>query len=159
MRRVVIIGGGAIGSSIAYFLNRDPLEEPFEVTVVERDFSYTQASSTLSASSIRQQFSTAINIEMSLYGIEFFRGLGETLRVGDNVPDIGLVEPGYLYLAPTDGVDVLRENHALQKAHGVDVLLMAPDELQTRFPWMSTEEIALASLGLSGEGWYDGYSL
>src|ERR1700739_3411121 len=68
MRRVVIIGGGAIGSAIAYFLTGDPKEEPFEVTVVERDFSYKQASSALSASSIRQQFSTAINIEMSLYG-------------------------------------------------------------------------------------------
>ena len=64
MRRVVIIGGGAIGSAIAYFLSRDPAQEPFEVTVVERDFSYSQASSALSASSIRQQFSTAINIEI-----------------------------------------------------------------------------------------------
>ena len=159
MRRVVIIGGGAIGSAIAYFLNRDPQEEPFDVTVVERDFSYTQASSALSASSIRQQFSSAINIEMSLYGIDFFRHLGENLRVGDNVPDIGLVEPGYLYLAPPEGVEVLRENHAVQKAHGVDVVLLAPDALQARFPWMSAEGIALASLGLSGEGWYDGYSL
>lgn len=159
MRRVVIIGGGAIGSAIAYFLNRDPQEEPFDVTVVERDFSYTQASSALSASSIRQQFSSAINIEMSLYGIDFFRHLGENLRVGDNVPDIGLVEPGYLYLAPPEGLEVLRENHAVQKAHGVDVVLLAPDTLQARFPWMSAEGIALASLGLSGEGWYDGYSL
>ncbi|MDM0006348.1 FAD-binding oxidoreductase [Variovorax sp. J22G73] len=159
MRRVVIIGGGAIGSAIAYFLNADPKEKAFDVTVVERDFSYTQASSALSASSIRQQFSTAINIEMSLYGISFFRTLGQTLRVGDNVPDIGLVEPGYLYLASPAGVEVLRENHAMQKAHAVDVALMTPDELQARFPWMSTEGVALASLGLSGEGWYDGYSL
>jgi FAD-dependent oxidoreductase domain-containing protein 1 len=159
MRRVVIIGGGAIGSAIAYFLNRDPQEEPFDVTVVERDFSYTQASSALSASSIRQQFSTDINIEMSLYGIDFFRHLGETLRVGDNVPDIGLVEPGYLYLASPEGVDVLRENHAMQKAHAVDVALVTPEDLKTRFPWISTEGIVLASLGLSGEGWYDGYSL
>lgn len=159
MRRVVIIGGGAIGSAIAYFLNADPKEKAFDVTVVERDFSYTQASSALSASSIRQQFSTAINIEMSLYGISFFRTLGQTLRVGDNVPDIGLVEPGYLYLASPAGVEVLRENHAMQKAHAVDVALMTPGELQARFPWMSTEGVALASLGLSGEGWYDGYSL
>ena len=159
MRRVVIIGGGAIGSAIAYFLNQEPAEEPFDVTVVERDFSYTQASSALSASSIRQQFSTAINIEMSLYGIDFFRRLGETLRVGDNVPDIGLVEPGYLYLASPEGVDVLRENHATQRAHRVDVVLLTPEQLEARFPWISTDGVALASLGLSGEGWYDGYSL
>lgn len=159
MRRVVIIGGGAIGSAIAYFLTADPKGEAFDVTVVERDFSYTQASSALSASSIRQQFSTAINIEMSLYGIAFFRSLGETLRVGGNVPDIGLVEPGYLYLASPAGVEVLRENHAMQKAHAVDVALMTPTELKARFPWISTEGVALASLGLTGEGWYDGYSL
>lgn len=159
MRRVVIIGGGAIGSAIAYFLTAESKGEAFEVTVVERDFSYTQASSALSASSIRQQFSTAINIEMSLYGIGFFRTLGETLRVGDNVPDIGLVEPGYLYLASPAGAEVLRENHAMQKAHAVDVALMTPGELKARFPWISTEGVALASLGLSGEGWYDGYSL
>ncbi|QFZ85484.1 FAD-dependent oxidoreductase [Variovorax paradoxus] len=160
MRRVAIIGGGAIGSAIAYFLGADPAGEAFDITVVERDFSYRQASSALSASSIRQQFSTAINIEMSLYGIDFFRTLGDTLRVSDgDAPDIGLVEPGYLYLASAAGVDVLRENHAMQKAHAVDVALMTPDELKARFPWLSTEGIALASLGLSGEGWYDGYSL
>ncbi|BEP54718.1 FAD-binding oxidoreductase [Variovorax sp. V118] len=159
MRRVAIIGGGAIGSAIAYFLGADPTGEAFDITVVERDFSYRQASSALSASSIRQQFSTAINIEMSLYGIEFFRTLGETLRVSDDAPDIGLVEPGYLYLASPAGVDVLRENHAMQKAHAVDVALLTPEELKASFPWLSTEGIALASLGLSGEGWYDGYSL
>ncbi|WP_020722958.1 NAD(P)/FAD-dependent oxidoreductase [Variovorax atrisoli] len=159
MRRVVIVGGGAIGSAIAYFLTRDSDGERFEVVVVERDFSYGQASSALSASSIRQQFSTAINIRMSLYGIDFLRHLGQTLRVGDEVPEIGLVEPGYLYLASQAGADVLRENHAMQKAHAVHVALLTPDELKARFPWISTEGIALASLGLSGEGWYDGYSL
>lgn len=159
MRRVVIVGGGAIGSAIAYFLTRDSDGERFEVVVVERDFSYRQASSALSASSIRQQFSTAINIRMSLYGIDFLRHLGQTLRVGDEMPEIGLVEPGYLYLASQAGADVLRENHAMQKAHAVDVALLTPDELKARFPWISTEGIALASLGLSGEGWYDGYSL
>jgi len=159
MRRVVIVGGGAIGSAIAYFLTRDSDGERFEVVVVERDFSYRQASSALSASSIRQQFSTAINIRMSLYGIDFLRHLGQTLRVGHEVPEIGLVEPGYLYLASQAGADVLRENHAMQKAHAVDVALLKPDELKARFPWISTEGIALASLGLSGEGWYDGYSL
>ncbi|MDH6594666.1 FAD-dependent oxidoreductase domain-containing protein 1 [Variovorax sp. TBS-050B] len=160
MRRVVIIGGGAIGSAIACFLScGSPGDEPLAVTVVERDFSYRQASSALSASSIRQQFSTAVNIRMSRYGIDFFRQIGEHLRIGDEVPDIGLVEPGYLYLASAAGADVLRENHALQQAEGVDVALLAPTELQARFPWLSTEGVALGSLGLSGEGWYDGYSV
>ena len=65
MQRVLIIGGGAIGSAIAYFLTRRP--GSFAVTVIERDPGYRQASTALSASSIRQQFSTAVNIRMSQY--------------------------------------------------------------------------------------------
>lgn len=158
MRRIVIIGGGAIGSAIAYFLTREG-DGAFDVTVVERDASYRQASSALSASSIRQQFSTAINIAMSAYGIEFMRELGQTLAVDGEQPDIGLVEPGYLYLASEAGAPILQRNHALQRSMNVDVALMNPDALAARFPWLSTEGIALSSLGLSGEGWFDGYSM
>ena len=45
---IVIIGGGVIGSAIAYFLT---LQQPgCNVVVVERDPSYARASSALSAS-------------------------------------------------------------------------------------------------------------
>jgi glycine/D-amino acid oxidase-like deaminating enzyme len=157
MQRVLIIGGGAIGSAIAYFLTRRP--GSFAVTVIERDPAYRQASSALSASSIRQQFSTAINIRMSQYGIAFLRDIGATLRAGGAAPDVGLTEPGYLFLASAEGAAVLNENHIVQRAHGVDAALLAPDALQARFPWIAAEGVALASLGLSGEGWFDGYSL
>ena len=38
----------------------------------------------------------------------------------------------------------LRENHAVQRAEGADVSLLTPDELAARFPWMSTDGVALA---------------
>lgn len=160
MRRVVVVGGGAVGSAVAYFLTLPaPGEPPIEVTVVERDFTYSRASSALSASSIRQQFSTAVNIAMSRYGIEFLRGIGETLAVDGDRPEVGLVEPGYLYLATPAGVAQLQENHAVQRQNGVAVELLPPPALQARFPWLSTEGIALGSLGLRDEGWFDGYGL
>ena len=159
-RHVVIIGGGAIGSSVACFLARD---FGVRVTVVERDPSYRYASSALSASSIRQQFSTAINIRISQASLAFYRRVGEELAVGDERPDIGLVEPGYLFLASAAGAETLRANHEVQRACGADVALLAPAELQRRFPWLAVEGIALAGLGLStatsGEGWFDGYSV
>jgi glycine/D-amino acid oxidase-like deaminating enzyme len=156
-QRVAIVGGGAIGSAIACFLGEHAAD--FDITVVERDFTYSKASSALSASSIRQQFSSAINIRMSQFGIEFLRDIGNRLQVDTERPDIGLVEPGYLYLAGAAGAAQLRENHQVQRAHAVDVALLDPAALQARFPWLATQDVALGSLGLSGEGWYDGYSV
>ena len=154
---IAIIGGGAIGSAIAYYLTQMALQQP--VVVVERDPSYAQASSALSASSIRQQFSSPINIAISQFGIGFLRDIGARLQVGGERPDIGLVEAGYLYLASPAGEAVLRDNHAVQRGMGADVALLSPGQLRERFPWLSTDGVTLGSLGLSGEGWFDGYSL
>ncbi len=148
---IVIIGGGAIGSAIAAYLTQPERQanHPCHVTVVERDPSYGQASSALSASSIRQQFSSPINIALSRYGVDALRAL----------PQVGLHEGGYLYLATPAGEAALRANHAVQRAHGVDVALLQPAALGRRLGWLHTDDLALASLGLSGEGWFDGYSL
>jgi FAD-dependent oxidoreductase domain-containing protein 1 len=150
---VVIIGGGAIGSSIAYHLKSDP-NFTGTVTVIERDPSYARASSALSASSIRQQFSTPLNIHLSRYGIGFLRRAHDVLGV-----DLGLKEPGYLFLASTAGEAVLRANHAIQKAEGCAVELLDPAALVRRFPAMSAEGVALASYGTANEGWFDGPAL
>ncbi len=159
-QHVVVIGGGAVGSSVACFLARD---FGLRVTVCERDPSYRCASSALSASSIRQQFSTAINIRLSQASLAFYRRIGEELAVGNERPEIGLAEPGYLFLASEAGAAILRANHEVQRACGADVVLLSPAELQRRFPWLAVEGVALASLGLStatsGEGWFDGYSV
>jgi len=155
---VVVVGGGVMGCATAYFLMSEP-GFAGTVAVVERDPSYRTASSALSASSIRQQFSTPANIALSRFGLEFIRDANRHLSVDGDPVDLGLREPGYLYLATPAGVGVLEANHAVQRACDVDVALLAPDELAARFPWLSTQGIALGSLGLSGEGWFDGYSL
>jgi glycine/D-amino acid oxidase-like deaminating enzyme len=157
-RHIVIIGGGVVGSAIAAFTRADPACRD-RVTVLERDPSYARASSALSASSIRQQFSTAINVEIGRFGIEYLRRADEHLSVDGIAPGLGLVEPGYLFLASDAGIPVLERNHALQRALGVDVALLDPPALRERFPWLSTDGVALGSLGLTGEGWFDGYSL
>ena len=151
-RRVVIVGGGVIGSSIAYHLCGQPGER--EVIVVERDPTYARASSALSASSIRQQFSTPLNIHLSRYGIGFLRRAPELLGV-----DLGLREPGYLFLAGAAGEAVLRANHAIQIGQGCAVDLLTPPALGRRFPWLATAGLSLGSHGIADEGWFDGPAL
>ena len=154
---IAIVGGGVIGSAIACFL---AMHQRFAgtVSVIERDSSYAQASSALSASSIRQQFSTPINIAMSQFGIDFLRDM-RALEVDRVVPEVGLHEGGYLYLASANGAAILRENHLIQMQQQVDARLLEPLDLQKQFPWLHTQDLALASLGQSGEGWFDGYGL
>ncbi len=154
---IVVIGGGVMGSALAYWLTR--LEPGRAVIVIERDPGYEQASSALSAASIRQQFSTAVNIRISQASIAFLRNAAAELRVGDDGPDIALREQGYLYLADASGAAHLRATHAVQKVCGSDVTLLQTDQLAQRYPWLNTSDLSLGSLGLTGEGWFDGYTL
>jgi sarcosine oxidase len=156
---VVIVGGAIVGSAVATFLAMRP-DWRGEVIVVERDPTYRTSSTTLSAASIRLQFSTALNIEISRFGIELIKHLDRWLGVpGDPSPEIDFVEGGYLFLATPDGLSVLEANHALQRAHGASVALLDPGELRRRFPWLEVEDLAAGSLGLADEGWFDAHAL
>ncbi|KQW45778.1 MULTISPECIES: FAD-binding oxidoreductase [unclassified Roseateles] len=156
MSEVTLIGGGVMGAATACFLARD---HGAAVTVIERDPSYARASSSLSLSSIRQQFSQPVNMALSRWSIDFLRRVGDELALPDDRPGIGLVEPGYLYLATEAGAAPLRAVHAVQRAHDVYVALLSPAELAARFSWLAVDDLALGSLGLSGEGWFDGPAL
>src|ERR1700686_834548 len=156
MPAVIIIGGGVIGSAIACFTRCDPAFRG-SVTVIERDPSYARASSALSAASIRQQFSTPLSVQMSLYGIEFLRSIGERLAVDGVAPSIDLHEGGYLFLATPPGLETLRENHALQTSLGADIRFLDKPSLKATFPWLHTDDLAAGTYGASGEGWFDGY--
>lgn len=158
--QVVIIGGGVMGAATAWFLAR---EHRAAVTVIERDASYTLASSARSACAIRQQFSTSVNIRISQESLAFYRSIGLQLAVDDEMPDIGLTEPGYCYLAATEeGAMVLRQQHELQATHQVHTALLTASALAARYAWINADDVILASLGLStatsGEGWFDGYA-
>ena len=138
---VVIIGGGVMGAATASFL---AAHHGIRATVLERDASYAQASSALSVCAIRQQFSTEINIRISQQSLAFYRDIGERLAVGADRPSIGLVEPGYLYLATAAGAHVLEENQALQTRCGAAVALLSPrvrtpspSLLKSNSPWLS----------------------
>jgi FAD-dependent oxidoreductase domain-containing protein 1 len=155
---VVILGGAVMGSSVACHLaQRDDFSG--RIIVVEADPSYEICASARSAASIRQQFSSAINIEISLYGIKYLRGIGAQLAVDSDHPAIDLHEGGYLFLATPDKQHILQENHRMQQQLGADIGYYDVDGLVAKFPWLNTSDLAAGCHGLTGEGWFDGYGL
>ena len=153
----MIVGGGVMGAATACFLARD---HGIAATVVERDPSWQRASSALSASSIRQQFSTRINIALSHWSLGFLHRVGDELAIDGERPDVGLREPGYLYLARgVAAVAQMRASHEVQRACGASVELLEPPALRQRFPWLHADDVELASHGVEGEGWFDGPAL
>ncbi|WP_417679930.1 NAD(P)/FAD-dependent oxidoreductase [Pseudodonghicola sp.] len=156
---VVIVGGAVIGSSIAYHLMQSA-DFNGSVLVVERDPSYAQASTSLSASGIRVQYSNPINVKVSQYGLEVIRNFAETMQVGSDKPDLNFHSGGYLYLARSaEQAQTLREAHEVQIACGADVVLWTRDELAEAFPHLRVEDLQLASYGRSGEGWFNNTGL
>ena len=118
---VVIVGSGVMGAATAWWLTR--LQPGLKVTLVESDTRYEKASSSLSASSIRQQFTCPVNIRLSQFGIVFLREAEQHLGLPDHPVALGLQEPGYLYLAHDAQVAALQTAHQIQKQAGANVTL------------------------------------
>ncbi|XP_058400832.1 FAD-dependent oxidoreductase domain-containing protein 1 isoform X3 [Diceros bicornis minor] len=79
---VVIVGGGVLGLSVAYWLKRlEKRRGAIQVLVVDRDYTYSQASTVLSVGGIRQQFSLPENIQLSLFSVDFLRNINEGAKV------------------------------------------------------------------------------
>ncbi len=150
----LIIGGGAIGSAIACFLS-SMAPDSHRITVVERDPTLRIASSSLSASSIRQQFSTPINVQLSQFGYEFMHALGGS---GPR-SEVGLESRGYLFLARADQAEALSARTSIVRKWGGSVTELDRAALRKVCPWLECSDVTYASQGTQGEGWFDGYML
>jgi sarcosine oxidase len=155
---VVIVGGGVIGSSAAYFLAAQPAFGG-SVAVIERDPTYAEAATPRSAGGIRQQFSTPENVLISAFGASFIKSAKEHLSVGSDAPDLQFREGGYLFLATEAGLDILEANQRLQRQLGAETRLLDPQELGAQFPWLNCGDLAGGTFGPRDEGWLDPYSL
>ncbi|KAM9217006.1 FAD-dependent oxidoreductase domain-containing protein 1 [Leptosomus discolor] len=144
---VVVVGGGVVGWSVAYWLKAlEGQRHGMKVLVVERDPTYSQASTVLSVGGIRQQFSLPENIHMSRFSASFLRNINEYLGVPNEPPiDIQFQPSGYLFLASPQGAAGLEATVQLQRGEGAKVALLSPAQLKAKFPWMDTEDVAVAS--------------
>jgi FAD-dependent oxidoreductase domain-containing protein 1 len=155
---ITIIGGGAIGSSIALHLAQ--ADKNLKIKVIERDNSYKLCSAMLSAGGIRQQFSVKENILMSMYGASFLKNM-DNLAIGNDIPDIQLHEIGYLFLAGDNPAHkkVLESNHKAQHECGATwISLLNKSELSEKFKWLNTDDLSIGTYGVKNEGYFDPWS-
>ncbi len=150
---VAVIGGGAIGSSVAYFLRGHP--HPPSVAVIEPDPLYELASTPRASGGVRRLFSAPENIKMSKFGIEFFTSFERRVTV-DGAPAAAIewLPQGYLFIVPPHDVPVLEENFRLQQAHGVNVVLLDRNGLARHFPSMRVDDLG-AGVWSPDDGWLD----
>ena len=153
---VVIVGGGVMGCACAYFLKQ--ADETVRVAVVEKDPSYTYASSTLSMANVRIQFSLKENIEISLYAFEFFDRFQEEMAVDGDAPDLSFQREGNLFIADEAGRPAAEEALALQKSLGCRVDWWTPEEIRAHYPLYRPEEFAGGTFG-PDDGYIDAYSM
>ena len=148
---VAIIGGGIVGSSIAYHLVSQGCKN---VLVIERESAQGKGSTGKSMGGVRAQFSTPVNIQMSLYSIPFYASFEERLGYPcDYRPQ------GYLFCATSEKhMAYLRANYEKQVALGLkNVRLVAGNEIRSLFPQLRADDIVGGSF-CSTDGFVDPYS-
>ena len=152
---VIIVGGGIMGSATAYYLTKkDPT---LKVAVIERDLTYARASTTLSMSNVRIQFSLKENIQISQYAFDALIGFEEEMAVDGIKPKIYYHREGNLFL-----VDETNEAHArrafdLQQSLGCRIEWWTPQQIKLAFPLYATGSFLGGTYG-PDDGHFDAYA-
>ena len=153
---VVIVGGAIYGSSVAWWLTQMAGFDG-KVLVVERDPTYTFASTSHTNSCIRQQFSNATNISVSQFGAKFIHNFRDFMGGSDEVPHLTLQSYGYMYLADTpEFAASLKEAQAVQQSLGAATRHMTRDEIAADYPFYQLDDVMGANHNLVDEGYFDG---
>ena len=143
--QIVVIGGGVIGSSIAYHLRAAGAGEA--VTVIERDPSYRRASSFLAMGGIRQQFSSAANIRLAQHSIRFYERFDAELAVPGHQPRARFRQRGYLFLVDRTMASSFERRYVTQRDLGVRIQRLDPEAVRARVPDLVLDDIAFGLFG------------
>lgn len=148
---VVIVGGGVIGSSVAWHLR----EEGFtgRIVVVERDPSYARASTALAMGGIRQQFCTAVTVQMVQFSVALWKNFDRRMATPTHSPRAWFRQRGYLFLADASTAARLMARYEAERRAGAVVELLAPDAVRDLVPDLVVDDIVFGVFGSQ-----DGYA-
>ena len=131
---IVIIGGGIMGASTAYHLAQ---RGGVSVTLLEKEEQFGQGSTGLCAGGIRHQFSTEVNIRLSIDSIQMMERFPE--EIGQ---EIGLNQVGYLFILDNDrDMTQFKKQVALQNNLGVKSRVLSVEEIQQQVPLLNLDGV------------------
>ncbi|MEB3299031.1 MAG: FAD-dependent oxidoreductase [Candidatus Sericytochromatia bacterium] len=130
----VVVGGGIIGASIAYHLAADGVKD---VVLLEREQLFGADSTGKCAGGIRAQFTTPVNIALSMASVPRFVAFKEEMGV-----EAVFNQVGYMFMASTeDNWARTQKNVALQQSHGLEVTLLSPEEVRERVSHLRVDDL------------------
>jgi sarcosine oxidase subunit beta len=131
---VVIIGGGIIGVSIAYYLGKIGAKN---VLLFEKDL-IGAGSTGLCAGGIRRQWSTEINMHFAMKAFEVFQNFEDEFGASPEFHQIG-----YLFLAgDEEELESFKKNIELQNRFSVPSQLLTREDVKKEWPFLNLEDIS-----------------
>jgi glycine cleavage system aminomethyltransferase T/glycine/D-amino acid oxidase-like deaminating enzyme len=142
--RVVVIGGGVIGCSIAYHLAHQAWTD---VVVLERD--RLTSGTTWHAAGLMTCFGSTSETStgIRLYSRDLYARLEAETGVSTGFKPVGLIEAA----ADADRLHEYRRVAAFQRHFGLEVEEIGPQEMSDLFPWAKTDDL-LAGFHVPGDG-------
>ena len=131
----VVIGAGIMGASTAHFLTKLGFGK---VVLVEKR-KICGGSTQYSAAHVRQHYSNEVGIRLAVRGASMFLNAEEELG-----GPAGFHQLGYVLFAPPEGEQALRDIVPVQQGYGVETMLLEPKEVESRWPELRLDGVALA---------------
>ncbi|KML42993.1 MULTISPECIES: NAD(P)/FAD-dependent oxidoreductase [Bacillaceae] len=153
---IIIIGGGVIGSSIAYNLLNDGYTG--KIVVFEKDGLYEFASTPRSAGGFRQLYTTVINMQLSKYSLQIYKDFSQNMSIDGEAAEIDFKQRGYLFLATDQMMSRFEKHLKLQNQNGIHSQLVEGEGLLNIIPELNIDDIA-GGLYCSESGYLDPYSV
>ncbi len=130
---IVIIGGGIIGVSVAYYLGKMGAKN---VLLLEKDL-IGQGSTGLCAGGIRRQWTTEVNMRFALKAFEIFHHFKDEFGIDPEFHQIG-----YLFLATSEEeLEIFKENVEFQNRFGVPSKILTREEVEREWPFLNTMDV------------------
>ena len=153
---VIIVGGGVMGCSTAFYLMCSDVG--LRVAVIERDPTYERASTALSLANARIQFSLKENVRISQYTFDVLERFEEEMAVDECKPSISYRREGNLFLTDQKGLEAAQRAMDLQERLGCEVEWWTPEEIEHRYSLYNPKDFAGGTFG-SQDGHFDAYAM